>query len=343
MTRFTAIDLARLPPLPATALTFEQYFAAYMADLTARLNAVGIPYNVGSLQTDTYAITGQAFSYRTELVAKAIDDAIAAVLLPTSYGAYLDLLGATQDPPVQRNPGELDPSFRSRIQLAPEALSTCGPEGAYLFFAIGVPGVASASVYGPMSFGGTKTAPFTPLGEVHVPILAAPTAPAPDGTATAALVAAVQAALSADDRRPIADFLTVSAATVQSFTLDATLFVGPGADPGTVLTAAYARIRAAADLAHRPGGQMLDQDLYAALKVPDASGAPVVGKVVLNGWTDINGTDPTPAAIGPAYIAPWCAPPTSPPNVTTADDGNGGSFQIIVAGGITLRAIVVDG
>ena len=342
MTRFTAIDLARLPPLPATALTFEQYYAAYIADLTARLNAVGIPYDVGSLQTDTYAITGQAFAYRTELVAQSIDDAIRAVLLPTSFGAYLDNLGATQDPPVQRNPGELDPAFRARIQLAPEALSTCGPEGAYLFFATSVAGVASASVYGPMSFGGTKLAPFTPLGEVHVPILAAPTATAPDGTATPALVAAVQAALSADDRRPIADFLTVSAATVLPFRLDATLTVGPGADPGTVLAAAYGRARAVADMAHRPGGQVLDQDLYAALKVPDAGGAPVVGRVALNGWADVNGTDPTSAAIGPAYVAPYCAPPATTPVPTAVDDGAGGSVLQLVAGGITLRVVVVD-
>ena len=351
MTRFTAIDLARLPPLPATALTFEQYYAAYMADLTARLNAVGIPYNVGSLQTDTYAVTGQAFSYRTELVAKSIDDAIAAVLLPTSFGAYLDLLGATQDPPVQRNVGELDPAYRARIQLAPEALSTCGPEGAYLFFATSVAladgtTVASASVYGPMSFGGTPANPFTPLGEVHIPILAAPTMAAPDGTASAALVVATQAALSADDRRPIADFVTVSAATVLAFTLDATLFVGPGADPGTVLTAAYARTRATMDLAHRPGGQVLDQDLYAALKVPDSTGAPVVGKVTLNGWSDVNGPDPVPSTIAPAYIAPFCAPPLAAPtsaSVVSGVDCNGLSYSILVAGGITLRIYVVDG
>lgn len=343
MTRFTAIDAARLPPVPATALTFEQFYAAYMADLAGRLNAAGIPYDVGALQTDTYAITGQAFAYRTELVARAIDDAVRAVLLPSSYGAYLDNLGATQDPPVGRNAGELDDPFRARIQLAPEALSTCGPEGAYLFYATGVPGVAAVSVYGPMSFGGTRGNPFTPLGEVHIPVVAVPSADAPDGTSTPALVAAVAAAVSADDRRPIADFVTVSAATILPWTLAATLTVGPGADPGAVLTAAYARVRAVADMAHRPGAQVLDQELYAALKVPDSTGAPLVGKVALDGWSDVNGVDPTPGAADPAYVAPWCAPPQAAPAIGSGVDDAGLPYQEILAGGIALRLVVNNG
>ena len=87
---------------------------------------------------------------------------------------------------------------------------------------------------------------------------------------------------------------------------------------------------------------MLDQDLYAALKVPDSTGAPVVGKVTLNGWADVNGTDPVPGAIDSAYIAPFCAPPASTPVPLAAVDANGAGYLSLVAGSVTLRVYVID-
>ncbi len=352
MDRFAPVDFATLPSLPRTALTFEQYYAAYMADLTTRLNAVGIPYNVSSLETDTYAITGEAFSYRTALVAQSIDDAISAVLLPTSYGAYLDNLGATQDPPVARKviapavgttPAvmEKDDPYRERIALAPNALSTCGPKGAYAFFAISVPGCVAAAVYGPMSFGGTPTNPFVPPGQVRIPILASPAVSAldggpGDGTAPAALVASVEAALSADDRRPIADFVTASAATVLPYAISAVLPVRRGVDQSKVLLAAFARVRAAADFVKRPGGQALAQNLYAALKVPGSDGRPVVGDIDLVGWSDVNAAAPVPGAITPAFVAPYCPPAAGDPVITAVDDDT----TQLVAGGITLQVVI---
>ncbi len=346
MTRFTAIDLSRLPPQPKTALSADAYAAAYSTDITARLNAAGIPYNVGALETDTYAITGEAFAYRTALVATSIDDAIAAVLLPTAYGAYLDLLGATQDPPVQRQPvvpnprpwaqypqdWQTDDVFRGLIQLAPEALSTCGPAGAYIWFASEVADVGAVAAYGPMSFGGTRSTPFTPLGQVNIPIVST----VGDGTAGADLVAAVAAAVNGRDVRPIADFVVVSAATIVPYTVDATLQIGSGADPGQVLTAAAARLRVLADLSRYPGGAVRDQDIYVEAKLADTSGVPVVGPVTLNGWSNVNAVPITPAAPGCAYVAPYCAPGTA----TSSTDQNG--LPVLTAGGITVRAQVVD-
>ena len=350
MTRFTAIDLARLPPLPRTAQAFEAYRTAYMADLVARLATKGITYDVQSIEGDTYAKTGEAFAGRTLLVATAIDDAIAAVVLPWSYGAYLDALGATQDPPVQRQPvvpnprpyvpntaaaadWQSDDVFRALVQEAPEALSTCGPEGAYVWFASEVPDVLSAAAYGPMSFGGTRASPFTPLGEVRIPILST----IGDGAAGADLVAAVQAAVSPKDRRPLADFVTVSAAGIVPYGLDVSLQVGPGADPGLVGLAALGRLRAVADFQHRPGGQVLQQDLYAAAKVPDASGRSIVPFVGLNGFLDLNATPVTPATPEAAYVAPHCPVGDDDPAVSIQGD-----VTVFTKGGITVRVEAVD-
>ncbi|ACL55624.1 baseplate J/gp47 family protein [Methylobacterium nodulans] len=258
--RFADIDLSRLPPLPAVP-GFDTIYAARMADVAARLNKAGIPYNVTNLKADTVAIIQGAGAYREELVYTAHDDASRAVLLATSWGPYLDHLGATQTPPVARLPlvdrprpyvfgtdsvsdWEEDDDFRARIQLAPEELSGAGPEGAYLSFALGVAGIRAASCYGPMSFGGTPDNPFTPLGHVHVPIVGTDG----DGTASDALVAAVQAALRPDDRRPIADFVTASAATIIPYRIEAVLYVGGGADRAIVKAAAEKRFAAQARL-----------------------------------------------------------------------------------------------
>lgn len=313
MTRFTAIDLARLPPLPRTAQAFEAMYAERISDLTARLVKANIDYDVGSLETDTFAITEQAGAYREELVQSAIDDAVRSVLLPTATGTNLDMLGATQVPAVQRNilvpatentPAVLegDDSFRVRIQRAPEALSTCGPEGAYIFYATEVDGVLDAACYGPMSFGGTRANPFVPLGEVRVPILSVDG----NGTATPALIAEVQAELSADERRPIADFVTVSSAIIAPYVLDAVLYVGAGADPDLVRVQALARLAGVAAYLHRPGAAARDQDFYGAAKLTDALGRPIVSFVDLGTLTSVNATPIMPATPDGAYVAPYC-------------------------------------
>lgn len=320
MSRFNALALSRLPPIPIGTDTHAAILAARMADVSDRLNAAGIPYTVSSLKTDTVFITENAGAYRELLALTRRDDAIRAVLLATSWGPFLDALGATQVPAVARpalvaspRPYEYgteaaadwadDETYRGLIQLAPEALSTCGPEGAYLFFALDTPGVKVATCYGPMSFGGTRAAPFAPLGEVHVPVVAADG----DGTASGALVARVQAALSDDERRPIGDFVTVSAAVIIPYRIVATLRVGPGADPDVLKAEAVRRLQAQADRQHRPGAAALRQQFYGAAYVPGANGAIIVESVELSEPVrDVNAEAITPATPGAAYCAPYC-------------------------------------
>ena len=63
---------------------------------------------------------------------------------------------------------------------------------------------------------------------------------------------------------------------------------------------------------------------------------PVVGPVTLNGWSDVNAVPVTPAAPGCAYVAPYCSSGVATPST----DVNG--LMVLTAGGITLRAQVVD-
>ena len=185
-----------------------------------------------------------------------------------------------------------------------------------------------------MSFGATRVAPFVGLGEVHIPILSI----VGDGTASAALVAAVQDAVSAEGRRPIADFVTVSAATVQAWGLSAALYVGPGIDRVAVARSALARCRAVADAQHRPGGSILAQYLYAALTVPDPTGSPVVGFVDLGDFADVNAGPFAATSPAGAYVAPYCAPgddAAADAPVTIDVDG----ATVITWGAITLRIV----
>ncbi|WP_211295237.1 baseplate J/gp47 family protein, partial [Novosphingobium guangzhouense] len=86
-----------------------------------------------------------------------------------------------------------------RMVLAPEGYSVAGPEGAYLFHALS----ADAEV-----LDATATSPSP--GVVIVSILSR----LGDGTASAQLVDTVQAYVSADDRRPLTDFVTVQSAQI---------------------------------------------------------------------------------------------------------------------------------
>lgn len=312
-------DLARLPALPIGTETFAAIKLARIAELEERLARYGFAFDVGMLETDPIVVANaEAGGVRELLALTRRDDGIRAVLLATSWGAFLDGLGATQVPGVARLPlvdeprafatnpedWELDDDFRRRIQLAPETLSAAGPEGAYLAFTLATTGVKSASVYGPMSFGGTRATPFTPLGEVHVVIVAIDG----DGSAPPALVAAVQAELRQEDRYPIADFIRVFAAEIVTYEIAALLKVGPGADSGVVRDEAQARLTAQARRQHRPGAAQLLQMLYGAAYVADATGAIVVEEVELApGAVDVNAARITPATPAAAYRAPYCA------------------------------------
>mgnify|MGYP002718624739 CR=1 FL=1 len=316
MGRFVDIDLAGLGPLPIVAGDADVIYAERIAELTARLAKKGIAFDLGKVDSNPFSAIEQAGAFRELVTLARRDDAIRAVMLASSWGRFLDHLGATQTPPVARlalvaeprsfdlypEDWERDDDLRDRIRLAPESLSAAGPEGAYLSIARGVPGVKSAAVYGPESFGGTYDAPFTPLGVVHVVVVST----AGDGAASPELVEAVQKACRAYDRRPIADFVVAKAATIVPYTVDAVLYVGPGADRGLIEDAGRKRLERQTTAKHRPGAAVVLRQLYGALFVPSEAGVSLVEDVSLSLSADVNGAAISPASPGPAYCAPYC-------------------------------------
>ena len=153
---------------------------------------------------------------------------------------------------------EDDEAYRERILLAPESFSVAGPVGAYQYWARQAsPAVADVHVANALDGAGNPIG-----GRVAVTVLAK------DGLPSAELLAKVQAALSAEDRRPLCDSVSVAAPQPADYTLDAELTLFTGANAAEVLAAA--RAAWAAYEAKRRGKLGLDivpLDIQAALKV----------------------------------------------------------------------------
>jgi phage-related baseplate assembly protein len=181
---------------------------------------------------------------------------------------------------------ETDDHLRMRIQAAPSQFSVAGPVGAYRFFALGVdPSIIDAQVVSP--------AP----GQVSVYVLTGPIAqpaPAPNASAiaNAALLAEVQAALSADKVRPLTDSVSALAVSEVDYAIVATITLYSDADPTSTLDAANAAAaQFALNCAGRIGRDIVRSQIIAALSVAGvyevALSAPAADIVMLPGqWAN---------------------------------------------------------
>ena len=262
MSRFDNIDLSKLDaPTVVEVLNFEDIFASAVADFVARYP----DYDVDGLETDPAVIAFQAYAYMEMLVRDRINNAAKAVMLAKSTGTNLEHLGALlgvakavvteadleADPPVEEVL-EDDERFRARIQLALEAFSTAGPEGSYIFHALKADGTIK---------GASATSPNP--GEVLVTILSSEGTGVPDQ----AVLDAVLATLSDEDVRPLTDNVSVQAASITEYAIEATISTLQGPDAQVVEDAAHTALQAYADDRHALGRDIEMSGLYAAAHV----------------------------------------------------------------------------
>lgn len=282
-TTFTPIDLSRLPaPVVVEQIDYEAILAerkAYAVSLWPTDQQAEVASTL-ALESEPLTKLIQENAYRETLLRQRINEAALAVLLPFAQGADLEQIGARFN--VERltitpaAPSDVPPvaavledyeSLRERIQMAMEGLSTAGPRNAYIFHARSADGrVADASAISP--------AP----AEVVVTVQSA----LGDGTAEADLLAMVAAYLSDEDRRPVADRLTVQSAEVLPYTVEAVLYLnssGPESEP--VRAAAEARLAALVNARRRLGQEVNRSALDAALHIEG------VKRVELPGWSDV--------------------------------------------------------
>ncbi|MBK6801654.1 MAG: baseplate J/gp47 family protein [Novosphingobium sp.] len=254
---FTGVDLSRLPaPQVIEPLDFETILAQSLAQFQ-----VYFPAFDATLESEPVMKLIQLFAYRELVLRQRLNDAARAVMPAFATGPDLDALAALfgverfiltpADPEVGiAEVLESDTDFRRRMVLAPEGFSVAGPVGAYIFHALSADSaVLDASAVSPDP------------GEVVVTVLGRDG----DGTPAPEVLAAVEARLSADDVRPLTDLVTVQAATIVPFTVEAELTLLPGPDSSVVLTAAQARLDAHLAAIRRLGRDVTRAAIIAAL------------------------------------------------------------------------------
>lgn len=264
--QFTAVDLSQLPfPDAVEVIDYEVILAAMVADFQARMVAVEPTFSPLVESDPAYKVLEVA-AYREVLVRQRVNEAIKAVCLAYANDADEDNIAARFN--VERlllDPGDLtavppipptyesNDDFRRRIQLSFEGFSTAGPTAAYKFHALGADGdVLDVSVQSPVA------------GDILISVLSR----TGDGTAGSPLLAAVAAALSDEDIRPVNDTVTVQAAAIVDYTIVAQLEIYRGPDPAVVLDAAQTAAETYAADSHRAGRDVTLSGVYGALQRP---------------------------------------------------------------------------
>lgn len=256
---FTAVDLSKLPaPDVVETLDYEVIVSEMITDLQAR-----DPEFSALTESDPAYKIIEVAAFRELLVRQRVNEASRANMLAFAAGADLEQIAARYN--VSRlvldegDPGAVPPipptleddsSLRRRVQLSFEGFSTAGPEGAYIFHALGAdPDVLDASVESPSP------------GDAVVTVLSRDG----DGTASPALISAVDQVLSGDDVRPLTDNVTVQGATIVSYSVDASLTLFSGPDASVVLASAQAALDEYIEETHRLGRDVSRSGIFAAL------------------------------------------------------------------------------
>lgn len=224
------IDFARLPP-PAVIeeIDFEDLQAARQADVLAANPALERALKLEQSPTNIVLESG---SYAEMRVRARVNAAARAVMLAFAKGTDLDQIGARYNcgrlplvdlpNPYVTNPEDWEDNerYRRRIQLAPEAFTTAGSAGAYVFHALTADATvrdASPMVIGP--------------GRVKVSLMNS----GADPTATPAQVDKVATYLLRKAIKPLTDDVTVTAAKVITTDIVAEVTLYPGPDAALIL------------------------------------------------------------------------------------------------------------
>ena len=237
----TPIDLTQLPaPSVVEVLDFEAILATRKAHLVSLLPEAERAAVTALLELESEPATKllEENAYQETILRNRVNEAGKAVMLAFALDGDLDQLGANVN--VARlvvtpaNPNALPPvaavmedndAYRLRIQEAPDGLSVAGPKASYEFHARS-------------SDGRVKDASATSPAPAHVTVTVL--ANNDTGIASAELLATVARALNAEDVRPLGDRLSVQAAQVIDYQIEATLFIGVGPEVPILLEAARA-------------------------------------------------------------------------------------------------------
>ncbi|HIE9045683.1 TPA: baseplate assembly protein [Klebsiella variicola subsp. variicola] len=268
------IDLSQLPsPTIIEALDFETILADVKAVMVAAFpeDQQAVVAAALTLESEPLTIIAQAMAYRELLLRQRINEGAAACMLSHATGDDLDNIAANLDTErlvitaatdTADAVTEGDEALRLRAQAAFEGMSVAGPSAAYEYFARSASGQVSDA---------RATSPSP--AEVVVAVLSTEG----DGTASAALLTAVAAAVNDEEVRPLGDRVTVQSAEIVEYDIDATLYLYPGPESEPIINAAMASLKAfLADNDKKIGRDIVRSAISAALHVQG------VQRVVIN-------------------------------------------------------------
>ncbi|MGM3160480.1 baseplate assembly protein [Dickeya undicola] len=258
------VDLSQLPqPQIIEVLDFEAILQDVKAVMIAAFPAVQKASVTAALALESEPLTviAQVIAYREMMLRQRINEGAEACLLSHAVSSDLDNLAAnlntqrltiTEATDTADAVMEADSALRLRAQAAFEGLSVAGPTGAYEYFAKSASGkVADAKAISPSP------------AVVVVSVLSTEG----DGSASADLLAAVDAALSADDKRPVGDRLTVQSAEIVRYEITAVLYRYPGPESEPIQQATQQALTSWLGTQGRIGRDVARSAIMAALHV----------------------------------------------------------------------------
>ncbi|SDR19810.1 Phage-related baseplate assembly protein [Burkholderia orbicola] len=252
MTTSALIDLSSLPlPDALEVLDFETIYATRKAAMVSLWPADERAEIAATLELESEPLARllQENSYRELVWRQRVNDAVRAVMLAFAMGNDLEqraaLFGLMRLIVTPADPAnnvdavmESDDSLRERIQLAPQGFSVAGPSAAYVTKARAVDGrIIDAQTSRPRP------------GDVLVSLLSSEG----DGTASDELCRAVEAALSAEDQRPLNDTVFVKSAEIVRYRIHAKCYTRTAVGADVLIAQAKKNARAYADKVHRIG------------------------------------------------------------------------------------------
>lgn len=262
------IDLSQLPPpVVVEPLDFETLFNERKEAFIALYpeDEQDVIRRTLSLESEPITMLLEENCYRELLLRQRVNEAARAVMVAYSVGSDLDQLAANfnverltitpeDDSVVPPVPAvmESDADLRVRTPQAFEGLSVAGPTAAYEFFGLSADGrVADVSAVSP-----------TPAC-VTVSVLSREG----DGTASQELIDIVASALNGEEVRPVSDRVTVQAAEIVPYEIDATLYIYPGPESEPIRQASEQKLQAYIADQRRLGRDIRLSAIYAALHV----------------------------------------------------------------------------
>lgn len=241
-----SIDISKIPaPQIVEDLSIDALLEEMLTELQARMPSAEL-----HPADPAYKVLEVAAYFRF-LDRQKANERTLSVFLAYATASELDHIGITYYG-VERQETEADDDYRRRLLLSYDSYSTAGSKNSYIYHTLS----ASPTIK-------DATATSRAASEVLVTVLSS----SGNGTATQQQLDTVSAALNAETVRPLNDQVTVQSASVQNYTVTATLTLRNGPSPEVVKASALAAVQDLTSRRHRLGESIIRGAIEAALYV----------------------------------------------------------------------------